>query len=98
MEIAGLATLAQRRVPRLFCARDTERFVNGRIKPTVLSFLEDGRDSFYLIADGSTQPIARLVNPGAVFVADVGELGLLPVGQVQIFEVRDPTGHPVAHL
>src|SRR5262249_52470141 len=62
------------------------------------SCLEGSHAHLPLFPGRGAQFIARLLNLGPILLPDVRELGLLLVGKIQVLEVCNPMGHPVAHL
>src|SRR6516225_856693 len=59
------------------------------------STLDDGHDRLHLLPDSAPQLVAGLMHLGAVLLADVPDLGLLILGEVQLLEVGDPVRPPV---
>src|SRR6516225_3835052 len=65
---------------------------------TFLSALDDGHDRLHFFPDGGAQPVAGLLHPRTVLLADLRDLALLVAAQVQFLEVRDRMGLPVADI
>src|SRR5262249_38054884 len=62
------------------------------------SRLDDAHDLLQLFPDRAAQLVAGLLHLGTELLADVRELGLLVVGQVQVLEVGGHVGHPVTDV